>query len=157
MRRREFIVGLGATAAWPNAARAEQSDQMRRIAYLTTGAENDPLAQQWAAAFRKGLEEHGWIEGRNVRIDFRFGSGDTGTMPSLAKELLERRPDVVLAATSTAPFAVLAYTRDCGSWSRGGQSRFPRKRETQNSRLLGRADIRNRVVARMCTSCRPGT
>jgi ABC-type uncharacterized transport system substrate-binding protein len=116
MRRREFIAGLGVAAAWPGGARAQQSDQMRRIAYLTTKAENDPQTQQWVAAFRKGLEEHGWIEGRNVRIDFRFGGGDDSSMPRLAKELLERRPDVVLAATGPA---VNAVESRCGAVALG--------------------------------------
>jgi putative ABC transport system substrate-binding protein len=99
MRRREFIgVVLGA-AALPLGARAQQSEHIRRIAYLTTSAEDDPENRQWVAAFRKGLEEHGWIEGRNVRIDYRFGGGDSTAMPRLAKELLELRPDVILAAT----------------------------------------------------------
>jgi putative ABC transport system substrate-binding protein len=110
MRRREFIAGLGVTAAWPIVTQAQQSDQMRRIAYLTTNAENDPQTQQWVAAFRKGLEEHGWIEGRNVRIDFRFGGGDDSSMPRLAKELLERRPDVILAATGPAVNATRQQT-----------------------------------------------
>jgi putative ABC transport system substrate-binding protein len=112
MRRRTFITLVGGTAAvgWPLTTRAQQSDQMRRIAYLTTNVENDPQTQQWVAAFRKSLEEHGWIEGRNVRIDFRFGGGDDSSMPRLAKELLERRPEVILAATGPAVNATRQQT-----------------------------------------------
>jgi ABC-type uncharacterized transport system substrate-binding protein len=111
MRRREFIgVVLGA-GALSLRARAQQSEHFRRIAYLTASAEDDPQNRQWVTAFRKGLEEHGWIEGRNVRIDFRFGGENYGSlMPKLAKELLEQRPDVILAATGPAVYAIRQQT-----------------------------------------------
>jgi putative tryptophan/tyrosine transport system substrate-binding protein len=110
MRRREFIgVVLGA-AALPLGARAQQSEHNRRIAYLTASAESDPETQRWVAAFRKGLEEYGWIEGRNVRIDFRFGGGDSTSMPKFANELLELQPDVILAATGPAVNAIRQQT-----------------------------------------------
>jgi putative ABC transport system substrate-binding protein len=110
MRRRDFIAGLGVAAAWPGIAPAEQSDQMRRVAYVTSSSENDPEAQRWTAAFRKGLEERGWIEGRNVHIDYRFGGGDASTLPKLARELVQLRPDVIVAATTTAASAARQQT-----------------------------------------------
>jgi putative ABC transport system substrate-binding protein len=109
MRRRDFIAGIGLAAAWPASA-AQQSDQMRRIAYLTASAEDDPETQRLVAAFRKRLGELGWVEGQNVRIDFRFGGGEASSMPSLAKELLERRPDVILGATGPAVTAIRQLT-----------------------------------------------
>lgn len=110
MRRREFVAGLVVVTAWPLGARAEQSKQMRRIAYLTSAAESDPEAQRWAAAFRKGLEELGWVEGRTVRIDYGFGGGEAYPMLKLAKELIELSPDVILAATGPAATAARQQT-----------------------------------------------
>jgi putative tryptophan/tyrosine transport system substrate-binding protein len=110
MRRRDFIAGVGLVAAWRGGARAEQSDQMRRVAYVTSLSEDDPEQQRLVAAFRKGLDEVGWVEGRNVRIDFRFGGGDSGAMPKLVRELLQLRPDVVLAATTPAATAARQQT-----------------------------------------------
>ena len=74
MRRREFITLLGgAVAAWPQPALAQQPERTRRIGVLSSLAETDVEAQAWDAAFRKRLAELGWIEGRNVRIDYRWG------------------------------------------------------------------------------------
>src|SRR5438132_2465823 len=73
MRRRKFIALLGGAAAWPLAARAQQPDRMRRIGVLMHLPENDPEAQARMRAFRQGLQQLGWVEGRNVRIDYRFG------------------------------------------------------------------------------------
>ena len=110
--RRKFIALLGGTAAaaLPLAARAQQPDRLRRIGYLATGLESDPEQQLQVAAFRKGLEEFGWIDGRNVRIDVRFGRGDAALVPKLAKALVELRPEVIVAASTTAATAVRQYT-----------------------------------------------
>jgi putative ABC transport system substrate-binding protein len=111
MRRREFIRLIGgAAAAWPLAARAQQPDRLRRIGFVTVNDESDPEAQLMVAAFRKGLEEFGWTDGRNIRIDYRFGGGDATLMPKLAKELVELRPDMIVAATTTAATAVRQLT-----------------------------------------------
>src|ERR1700722_16536243 len=110
MTRREFMVGLVGAAAWPLAARAQQPDRLRRLAYVTTNAESDAEAQLWVAAFRNGLEELGWVEGRNIRIDYRFGGGDASLMPKLTKELINLRPDVILAATTAAATAARQQT-----------------------------------------------
>ena len=76
MRRRAFITLLGGAAAWPLAARAQQPAGMRRIGVLTAFAENDAEAQANITAFRQSLEKVGWIEGRNLAIDYRCGDVD---------------------------------------------------------------------------------
>ena len=78
MRRRELITLLGAAAAWPIAARAQQSNRMRRIAVLMNNAEDDPEGQARAAAFRQGLQALGWTEGKNLSIDWHWTAGDVG-------------------------------------------------------------------------------
>jgi putative ABC transport system substrate-binding protein len=103
MRRREFIAGLGA-AAWPLAARAQQGDRMRRIGVLMPFDEND---RDWSSPLR----DLGWIDGRNVRIDFRWGGGDVTRMQVLAKELVGLQPDVILAATVPVTAALQRETR----------------------------------------------
>jgi putative tryptophan/tyrosine transport system substrate-binding protein len=114
MRRREFVaglsIGLGIASSWSDVARTQQADQMRRVAYATSLSESDPEQQRLVAAFRKGLVEAGWVEGRNLHIDFRFGGGDSGVMPKLLKELLQLRPDVILAATTPAATAARQQT-----------------------------------------------
>src|SRR5215831_20087009 len=76
--RRKFLAMLGGAAAWPLAAGAQQGDRVRRIGMLLGIAENDLEAQSRVAAFRKGLRDLGWVEGRNVNIDYRFAAGDGG-------------------------------------------------------------------------------
>jgi len=77
MRRRDFITAVaGSAVTWPLAARAQQSDQLRRIGFLSPIAENDPEVQTWVGEFTQRLQELGWTDGRNVRIDFRFGGSD---------------------------------------------------------------------------------
>src|SRR5437762_12702909 len=100
MRRRAFIALVGgAAAAWPLAARAQQPDQMRRIGVLIGYAESDLEAQAWVTAFVQGLKELGWIVGRNVSIDYRFGAGDTDRMTAYAEECVGYAPCVSLAHT----------------------------------------------------------
>jgi putative ABC transport system substrate-binding protein len=73
VRRREFITLLGGAAAWPVAARAQQAERVRRIGALMYLAADDPDSPARVAAFARGLQELGWIEGRNIRIDYRWG------------------------------------------------------------------------------------
>src|ERR1700704_1321337 len=97
MRRRDFITLLGgAAAAWPLAARAQQGDGMRRIAALMDTAENNSEGQARIAAFRQGLQQLGWTEGRNIRLDLRWGGGDVERTRTHAAELVGLRPDVDL-------------------------------------------------------------
>ena len=103
MKRRELIMLGGAAVAWPLAARAQQSDPMRRIGVLNGQAANDPDAQANIAAFLQGLRQLGWTDGRNVRIDHRWGAGNPADIRKYAAELVALAPDVILAAgTSTA-------------------------------------------------------
>ena len=76
LRRREFIAGLGGAAAWPLAARAQQADRVRRIGVLMGLDENDPVAKTYVSAFTQALADLGWTDGRNVRMDVRWGRVD---------------------------------------------------------------------------------
>ena len=97
MQRREFITLFGgAVVAWPLAARAQQSDKMRRIGVLVGLAENDPDAKARLTGFREALAKVGWSEGRNVSVDYRFGAGSAEHVEALAKELVALQPDVIL-------------------------------------------------------------
>ena len=111
MRRRDFITLLGgAAAAWPVAARAQQPDRMWRIGVLLSQAESDPVARSFTTAFASRLRELGWIEGKNLRIDYRWGGGDATHMLPLAKELVALKPDALLAATAVSAAALRQYT-----------------------------------------------
>jgi len=107
-RRRDFITLLGgAAAAWPLAARAkQQDDRVRRIGVLEGAAEDSELGRSRRAAFRQGLERLGWSEGRNVRLDYRYGAGVAEQYQRFAKELLALRPEVILATTTPAVAAL---------------------------------------------------
>jgi putative tryptophan/tyrosine transport system substrate-binding protein len=97
-RRRELVALLGgAAASWPLAARAQQGERMRRVGVLIGTVETDPESQARVAAFEQGLHALGWIVGRNVRIDFRFGSADPVLTQKYAAELVGTAPDVILA------------------------------------------------------------
>jgi putative ABC transport system substrate-binding protein len=112
MRRREFITLLGGAAAtWPLVARAQQGDQMRRVAILHSFAESDAEAQSWIKAFMHGMAVLGWTEGRNIRIDIRWGGGDVNQLQTFAKELVDLHPDVVFAVTTPAVNAIRRETR----------------------------------------------
>jgi len=112
IRRREFIAGLcGAAAAWPLAARAQQPTQMRRIGGLNGGDENDPVMKTRLSAFMQALAELGWTDGRNVRIDFRWGRGDNNRIRALAQELVGLQPDIILAGGTAATVALQRETR----------------------------------------------
>jgi putative tryptophan/tyrosine transport system substrate-binding protein len=115
MRRREFISLLGGAAAapsllWPLAARAQPAT-MRRIGALIGGAETDPESQGRAAAMREGLEQRGWNEGRNLRIDYRWAGADPARIRTLAAELVATTPEAIFAHTTPATVALLEVTR----------------------------------------------
>src|SRR6202158_2512482 len=110
--RRQFVAALGgAAAAWPLAARAQQPDQMRRIGVLMGYAESDLEAQACVTAFVQGFKELGWIVGRNVSIDYRFGAGDADRLRDYAAELVGLAPAVILANTSPVMAALQQATR----------------------------------------------
>ncbi len=111
MRRREFITLLGgAAAAWPLAARAQQAGRVRRIGVLMGFAASDPEAQRSIAAFRQRLQELGWSEPGNVRIEVRWAAGDAGHFEADAADLVGIKPDVILGNTSQGVTALRQKT-----------------------------------------------
>jgi len=111
MKRREFITLLGgAAAAWPLAARAQQTDRVRRIGVFMNSAADDPEGQARNTAFVQALQQLGWTDGRNARIDTRWGT-DAGSTRKYAAELVALAPDVILASASTATSALQQTTR----------------------------------------------
>jgi putative ABC transport system substrate-binding protein len=113
MRRREFITLLGgAAAAWPLAARAQQPGKVRRIGVLTPFGENDPEVQARLAAFKQRLQDLGWTDGRNVRIDYRFTGENTERIRIGAAELVAIAPDVIVVYANPAVAALRQATRD---------------------------------------------
>jgi putative ABC transport system substrate-binding protein len=112
MRRREFIALLGgAAAAWPLAARAQQAQRMRRIGVLMGCDESDPEAQSNLAAFVQELQQLGWMDGRNMRIDYRWSDGNVNRMQIFAKELAVLTPEAILAHTTPVTGALQRETR----------------------------------------------
>jgi putative ABC transport system substrate-binding protein len=111
MNRRELMRLAGAAAVLPRAARAQQSGRVRRIGVLQSLAETDVEAQAWDTAFRKRLDELGWIDGRAVRIDYRWGAGNVERMQLFAKELVRLEPDVLLSVSTPATAALQQQTR----------------------------------------------
>jgi putative tryptophan/tyrosine transport system substrate-binding protein len=113
VRRRDFIkVIAGSAAAWPLAARAQQLVGMRRVGVLINLSENDLQAQRLITAFQERLAQLGWIDGRNLRIDYRWGSGDVDRVRAFAKELVGLSPDVIVGYATPS---VLALQRETGS------------------------------------------
>ena len=104
--RREFITLLGGAAAWPLAARARQGDRMRRIGVLVPASSNDSESQTRLKAFREGLEQFGWSDGRNIHLEYRWAEGNTDDIRRDVAELVALAPDVILTAGS-APVAAL--------------------------------------------------
>jgi putative tryptophan/tyrosine transport system substrate-binding protein len=113
MRRREFLGVLGgAAAAWPFAARAQQAERVRRIGVLVSGATaNDPEVPDRIAAFLQGMQQLGWTDGRNIRIDIREGAGNPDTIRKCAAELVALAPDVIFTAGSSGMAPLLQATR----------------------------------------------
>src|SRR5262249_47039060 len=112
VKRREFIMLLGGAAtAWPLAARAQQGERVRRIGALMYLAADDAESPARVAAFARGLQELGWIEGRNIRIDYRWGGGDLDRVRRYAAELVALAPDVILVSSGSALAALQNATR----------------------------------------------
>ena len=110
MRRREFITLVGGAAAWPLAAGAQQPDRVRRIGVLNGLAETDAEVRTYDAAFRKRLDDLGWLDGRNIHIDYRWGAGSVERMRLFAKELVQLNPEVIFTFTTPATAALQAET-----------------------------------------------
>ena len=111
MRRRAFIAGLGSAAAWPIAARAQQPERRRRIAVLMPLDENDPEGKLRYTAFAQALSDLGWIDGRNARMDLRWGRADNDRIRALARELVGLQPDIILPNGTPATIALQRETR----------------------------------------------
>src|SRR5260370_7655398 len=111
MRRRDFITSLGGAAIWPLAARAQQGQRARRIGVLMNLASDDAIGQARVAAFLQGLQQLGWTDGRNVRIEARCGPSDADRIRKYAAELVELAPDVILAAGTPTLGPLLQATR----------------------------------------------
>jgi putative tryptophan/tyrosine transport system substrate-binding protein len=107
MRRREFITLLGGAAAWPLTARAQEPERVRRIGVLMASAADDSESQARIAAFLQGLQQLGWADGRNVRIDTRWATTNPDDIRRHAAELAALAPDVLVAATGTVTVAPL--------------------------------------------------
>jgi transposase len=135
MKRREFIAGVAGAVASQLTARAQQPERMRRIGVLMSTVADDPETSVNLAAFLQGLEGSGWMLGRNVRIDYRWGGVDAERVRSYATELVALTPDIILARGGT-PAAALHWrpvpcrscsctslTRSAAAWSRAWRGR----------------------------------
>src|SRR5215475_12122843 len=108
--RRGFIALIGGAAAWPLAARAQQTERMRRIGVLMALAADDPDAQIRIGAFLQGLQQLGWTVGRNLQIETRWATTDTDSLRKHAAELVALAPEVLVAGSGTATIAPLLQT-----------------------------------------------
>ena len=111
MRRREFMTLLGGAAAWPLAVRAQQANSVTRIGVLMPFAANDPSSKVDVAAFVSELRGLGWVEGRNLRIDYHRAAGNAERMQALAKELVAQQPQVIFCRSTPVTAALLKQTR----------------------------------------------
>jgi putative ABC transport system substrate-binding protein len=108
MRRREFITMLGGAAAWPLAARAQQPSKTPTIGFL--GSATSSLSSEWVAAFVKRLREHGWIEGRNVAIEYRWAEGRSERAAEIAAEFVRMKVDVIVTHSTPSVIATKQAT-----------------------------------------------
>jgi putative tryptophan/tyrosine transport system substrate-binding protein len=111
IKRRDFIAGLGTAVASPLAVRAQQGDRVRRIGVLMPGEENDPEGERRYFAFTQALADLGWTDGRDVRMDLRWGGGNANRIRALAQELVGLQPDIILASSIAATVALQRETR----------------------------------------------
>ena len=111
LKRRDFIVLLGGVAAWPSTVVAQGTDRARRISVLMEMAATDPQARSNIAALQRGLRQLGWLEGNNLAIDYRWAPDDPVLVWKFAKELVELRPDLIVAHSSPVVTTLLGQTR----------------------------------------------
>src|SRR5262245_37575276 len=112
LKRREFIMLLGGAAAWPRTLIAQGTDRARRIGVLMELAASDPQARSNVAALQRGLYKLGWSQGGNLEIDYRWAPDDAVLVWKFAKELVDLRPDVIVAHSSPVVATLLGRTRD---------------------------------------------
>jgi len=112
VRRSEFFTLLGgAAAAWPLTALGQQPERMRRIGVLVGADENDPVATPLVSALTQVLADLGWTDGRNVRMDVRWGGGDINRIRALAQELVSLQPDIIVTSPTLTAVALQRETR----------------------------------------------
>jgi putative ABC transport system substrate-binding protein len=111
LKRRDFITVLGGAAAWPRTLAAQGTDRVRRIGVLMELAASDSQARSNIAALQRGLRELGWLDGSNLRIDYRWAPDDPVLLWKFAKELVELRPDLIVAHSSPVVTTLLGQTR----------------------------------------------
>ena len=109
--RRQFITLIGGAAAWPLAARAQQPERVRRVGMMMPLTRDDPEAPPRVAAFQQGLQQLGWSDGRNVRIEYRWDTSNAEEARKDAAELVALAPDIVLATGSEAVASLQQATR----------------------------------------------
>ena len=144
--RRHFITLLGGAAAWPLAARAQQGDRVRRIGVLMGGDENDPEAKRRLSAFTQALAGLGWTDGRNARLDLRWGRTDINRMRALAQELVGLQPDIIVTPPTlstrfyAAPNRPTSQSSSRPNWISSSTSSRPRRSASIPETLLATAD-----------------
>jgi putative tryptophan/tyrosine transport system substrate-binding protein len=111
VRRRAFITVLGGAAAWPLAGHGQQPERMRRVGVLMPFPENDTDTQALVMAFVRALGRSGWVEGKDIHVDYRFAAGDPTLFKTYAAELVGLSPDAILASTPPAVAALRQLTR----------------------------------------------
>src|SRR5262245_41673003 len=109
MRRREFIRLLGGAAAWPAAALAQTASKHPLIGFLQSGSKE--ATAFWTSAFSEGMRDHGYVEGQSYDIAYRFADDDAARLPALAEELVQLKPDVIVASNTTAALAAKKATQ----------------------------------------------
>jgi putative ABC transport system substrate-binding protein len=111
MQRRKFIALVGGVAGtWPLRASAQQSEHMRRVGVLMGISESDPAQQSFVSAFTQALKGLGWLAGRNIRMEYRWGAGDADKIKSFARELVEQKPDLIVGHTTPVVAALKQQT-----------------------------------------------
>ena len=125
MRRREFVaLAGGAAVMWPLATRAQQPDRIRRIGVLMAFDENDSGPKSWLSGFVKALAELGWADGRNLSMSIRWAAGNADRMRMFAKELVDLRPDLILANSTPVTASLQRQTQTTSISARSGRGKL---------------------------------
>src|SRR5262245_46620426 len=111
MRRRDFISVVASAVVWPLSGHAQQADRIRRIGVLMPFSEADAEGKLELAGFAHQLQDLGWTDGRNLRIDYRWAAGNSERMQTLAKELIALQPDVLFCRSTPVTAALMKQTR----------------------------------------------